>query len=192
LRESQYNLRERTIFYLSEKQTEFFERTVKASTKCLTKHVRSCILNSVNQLIDYCSKGGTQMGANGLSFGKYIESIRTSRRKSLRETAKAIGVSPQFYSEVEKDRRCAFTADRLELLKKFLEMSTEEAEEMNNKAAESYKGKNVAVPQDFADYIVERDYVMSALRTMKEMDADEVDWKKMVDEFVASKKGEGQ
>ena len=35
-------------------------------------------------------------------------------------------------------------------------------------------------------------YVMSALRTMKEMDADEVDWKKMVDEFVASKKGEGQ
>ena len=65
------------------------------------------------------------MGANGMSFGKYIESIRTARRKSLRETAKAIGVSPQFYSEVEKDRRCAFTADRLELLKKFLEMSTE-------------------------------------------------------------------
>ncbi len=87
------------------------------------------------------------MGANGMSFGKYIESIRTARRKSLRETAKAIGVSPQFYSEVEKDRRCAFTADRLELLKKFLEMTTEEAEEMNNKAAESYKGKNVAVPQ---------------------------------------------
>lgn len=132
------------------------------------------------------------MEANGMSFGKYIESIRTARRKSLRETAKAIGVSPQFYSEVEKERRCAFTADRLELLKRFLEMSAEEAKEMNNKAAESYKGKNVAVPQDFADYIVERDYVMSALRTMKEMDADEEDWRKMVDEFIASKKGEGQ
>lgn len=84
------------------------------------------------------------------------------------------------------------TADRLALLKKFLEMSTEEAEEMSNKAAESYKGKNAAVPQDFADYIVERDYVMSVLRTMKEMDADEEDWKKMVDEFVASKKGADQ
>ena len=113
------------------------------------------------------------MGENGMSFGKHIESIRTARRKSLRDTAKAIGVSPQFYSAVEKDRRCAFTADRLELLKKFLEMSTEEAEEMNNKAAESYKGKNVAVPQDFADYIVERYYVMLALLTLKEMDADE-------------------
>ncbi len=130
------------------------------------------------------------MSTNDMSFGKYIESIRTARRRSLRETAKAIGVSPQFYSEVEKDRRCAFTADRLELLKAFLEMTPEEATEMNNKAAESYKGKNVAVPQDFADYIVERDYVMSALRTMKEMDADEEDWKKMVDEFVSRKKGD--
>lgn len=129
------------------------------------------------------------MSTNYMSFGKYIESIRAARRRSLRETAKAIGVSPQFYSEVEKDRRCAFTADRLELLKAFLEMTPDEAKEMNNKAAESYKGKNVAVPQDFADYIVERDYVMSALRTMKEMDADEEDWKKMVDEFVSRKKG---
>lgn len=130
------------------------------------------------------------MSANDVSFGKYIQTIRTARRKSLRETAKAIGVSPQFYSEVEKDRRCAFTGDRLELLSRFLDMSGEEAKEMNNKAAESYKGKNVAVPQDFADYIVERDYVMSALRTMKEMDADEEDWKKMVDDFIASKKRE--
>lgn len=130
------------------------------------------------------------MSTNDMSFGKYIESIRTARRRSLRETAKAIGVSPQFYSEVEKNRRCAFTADRLELLKTFLEMTPDEAKEMNNKAAESYKGKNVAVPQDFADYIVERDYVMSALRTMKEMDADEEDWKKMVDEFVSRKKGD--
>ena len=51
------------------------------------------------------------MGENEMSFGKYIEFIRKSRRKSLRETAKAIGVSPQFYSEVEKNRRCAFTVD---------------------------------------------------------------------------------
>ena len=56
------------------------------------------------------------MGVNGMSFEKYIEFIRTARRKSLRETAKAIGVSPQFYSEVEKDRRCAFTADKVILV----------------------------------------------------------------------------
>jgi len=132
------------------------------------------------------------MSINEMGFGKYIESIRKDHSKSLRETARAIGVSPQFYSEVEKERRCAFTSDRLEKLAAFLDMTEEEVQIMNNKAAESYKGKNVAVPQDFADYIVERDYVMSALRTMKELDADEEDWKKMVDEFVARRKGDGK
>lgn len=40
-----------------------------------------------------------------VSFGKYIETIRKEKRKSLRETAKAIEVSPQFLSEVEKGRK---------------------------------------------------------------------------------------
>ena len=132
------------------------------------------------------------MSENEMSFGEYIEFIRTSRRKSLRETARSIGVSPQFYSEVEKNRRCAFTAEKLEKLRDFLEMSPEEYQTMSTKAAESYKGKNVAVPQDFADYIVERDYVMAALRTMKKMDADEADWKRMVEEFIARKQGDVQ
>lgn len=130
------------------------------------------------------------MSENEMSFGEYIEFIRKSRRKSLRQTAIAIGVSPQFYSEVEKKRRSPLTAERLEKLRDFLEMTPEEYRTMSTKAAESYKGKNVAVPQDFADYIVERDYVMAALRTMKEMNADEADWKNMVDEFIARKKGE--
>ena len=125
-----------------------------------------------------------------MSFGEYIESIRKTRRQSLRKTAFAIGISPQFYSEVEKGHRCAFTADRLEALKNFLEMSPEEAAQMYNKAAESYKGKNVAVPQDFTNYIVERDYVMSALRTMRDMDADEQDWVRLVEDFKKRKKGE--
>ena len=40
------------------------------------------------------------MNENEMSFGEYLEFIRRSRRKSMRQTAKAIGVSPQFYSEV--------------------------------------------------------------------------------------------
>ena len=57
----------------------------------------------------------------------------------------------------------------------------------NNRERE-HRGKNKQVPQDFADYIVERDYVMAALRTMKDMDADQEDWKRMVEEFIARKK----
>ena len=130
------------------------------------------------------------MSSEGMSFGEYIESLRKAKRLSLRKTAFAIGVSPQFYSEVEKGNRCAFTADRLEALKNFLEMTPEESAQMYNKAAGSYKGKNVAVPQDFTNYIVERDYVMSALRTMRDMDADEEDWARLVEDFKKRKKGE--
>lgn len=123
------------------------------------------------------------MNSNDRSFGDFIEAIRKSSGKSLRETARAIGVSPQFYSEVEKNRRCAFTADRLEKLKSFLGMDEEQTEDMYNKAAESRKGKDVVVPQDFSDYIVERDYAMQALRVAKELGADEEDWGKFIEEL---------
>ena len=105
-----------------------------------------------------------------MNFGEYIESIRKARRKSLRETARAIGVSAPYFSDVERGRRCAFTAERLEALKVFLEMSPKEANDMYDKAAKSYssKGDNVAVPQDFTSYIVDNSYVVAALRTLKE------------------------
>ena len=123
------------------------------------------------------------MGSNDTRFGDFIEAIRQSSGKSLRETARAIGISPQFYSEVEKNRRCAFTADRLEKLKSCLGMDEEQTEAMYNKAAESRKGKDVVVPQDFSDYIVERDYAMQALRVAKELGADEQDWEKFIEEL---------
>lgn len=126
--------------------------------------------------------------SNELSFGQYIEVLRRERGKSLRETAKAIGVSPQFYSEVEKGRRSAFTAERLEKLRAFLALPDEQAGIMYNKAAESRKTKDVAVPQDFSDYIVQRDYAMSALRVAKELNADEEDWQRFVDDLKKRRK----
>jgi len=120
---------------------------------------------------------------NEQSFGEYIEMLRRERGKSLRETAKAIEVSPQFYSEVEKGHRSAFTAERLEKLRAFFALPDEQADIMYNKAAESRKTSDVTVPQDFSDYIVQRDYAMSALRVAKELDANEEDWQRFVDDL---------
>ena len=128
------------------------------------------------------------MSIDEMNFGDYLEFIRKSKRKSLRQTAIAIGVSPQYYSEVEKSHRSVLSAERLEKLRDYLELTPEEYEIMSTKAAEAHKGKNKHVPQDFADYIVERDYVMAALRTMKKMDADAADWERLVEAFIASKK----
>lgn len=121
----------------------------------------------------------------GMNFGEYIESIRKSRRKSLREAARAIGVSASFYSHVEKGTSCAFTADRLEVLKDFLKMTPDEANRMYDKAAKSYssKGGNTAIPQDFTSYIADNSYVVAALRTLKEEGADKQDWEDMLHTF---------
>ena len=127
-----------------------------------------------------------------MNFGEYIESIRKARRKSLRETARAIGVSAPYFSDVERGRRCAFTAERLEALKVFLEMSPKEANDMYDKAAKSYssKGDNVAVPQDISSYIVDSSYIISALRTLKEEGVDERDWENMVNAFLEKRKAQ--
>lgn len=107
------------------------------------------------------------------------------KRRTLRETALAIGVSPQYYSEVEKGRKAVFTADKLEKLVSFLGLSKEEEEELYTKAAEAQTeaSNNISVPQDFSDYIVEREYAMQALRTAKELNADAEDWQRFIDDL---------
>ena len=117
------------------------------------------------------------------TFGEYIEMLRREQGRSIRETAFAVGVSPQFYSEIEKGRRSVLIAERLDKLKTFLNLSEDKAIAMYNKAAEARKYKDVAVPQDFSDYIVERDYTMAALRVAKELNADEEDWRKFVEDL---------
>ena len=122
-----------------------------------------------------------------VSFGDFIKVMRVDKRKSLRETAKAIEVSPQFYSEVEKGRRNAFTPERLEKLKNFLMLDEEETIELYDLAAKSRTAADVAVPQDFADYVVENQFVIEALRLAKETDAGEEEWKVLLDELKARK-----
>ena len=122
-----------------------------------------------------------------MHFGEYIEKLRMERGRSLRKTAIAIGISPQYYSEIEKGRRSALTAERLDALNVFLNLSEEESRIMYNKAAEARKYKDVTVPQDFSDYIVERDYAMAALRVAKKLNADEDDWQRFVDDLIRRK-----
>ena len=116
-----------------------------------------------------------------LNFGEYIELLRKKAGKSLHQTAMAIGISTQFYSEVEKGHKGAFTTKRLEKLKSFFNMDNEEVINMYDKAAAAHKTK--IVPQDVSEYILEHEYVISSLRTANEFDADEKDWQIFEDEL---------
>jgi len=122
-----------------------------------------------------------------LRFGKYVEMLRKSRGKSLRETAKAIKVSPQYYSEVEKGRSSAFTAERLKSLAYFLILDDKEIHTLYDLAAESRSSNDIVTPQDCADYMLGNSYVIEALRLSMETDAGEKEWQVLLDELRARK-----
>ena len=122
-----------------------------------------------------------------MDFGEYIKALRIAEDRSLRQTAIAIGVTPQFYSDIENRKRSVFTPERLESLKKYLHLSDEQTDIMYNKAAEARKNRCAYVPQDFSGYIIDREYVMAALRTAKSLDADRHDWQLFVDDLKRRK-----
>ena len=124
---------------------------------------------------------------NRLRFGKYVESLRKNKGKSLRETAKAIKVSPQYYSEVEKGRSSTFTAERLKLLARFLLLNENETHTLYDMAAESRSSNDIVTPQDCADYMRGNSYVIEALRLSMETGAGEKEWQVFLDDLKARK-----
>ena len=128
---------------------------------------------------------------NEMSFGQFIEAKRKEMnpRPSLRSTASVIGVSPQYYSEVEKGKKCAFKQERLESLAKFFRLNEEDKSILYRKAAESRQRGDSVVPSDLPDYIVERGYVERALRVAKEVDAGEEEWAQFVEAMLEKRKG---
>lgn len=124
---------------------------------------------------------------NRLRFGKYVESLRKNKGKSLRETAKAIKVSPQYYSEVEKGRSSTFTAERLKLLAQFLLLDDEESHALYDMAAESRSSNDIVTPQDCADYMLGNSYVIEALRLSMETGAGEKEWQVFLDDLKTRK-----
>ena len=122
-----------------------------------------------------------------IRFGKYVETLRKSKGKSLRETAKAIKISPQFYSEVEKGRSSAFTAERLKSLACFLLLNDDEVHTLYDMAAESRSSSDIVTPQDCADYMLCNSYVVEALRLSMETGAGEKEWQVLLNELKARK-----
>ena len=126
------------------------------------------------------------MNVNEMSFGQFIEAQRKELvdHPSLRATAMAIGVSPQFYSEVEKGKKGAFKQDRLEALANFLKLNEDDKSLFYRKAAESRQRGDAAIPSDLPEYIVERSYVEQALRVAKDLDAGEEEWLQFVETML--------
>ena len=121
---------------------------------------------------------------NGGTFAQYITEIREREKITLRQMAEKLGVSAAYYSDVEKSRRNPLSLEKLELFASVASMTEEEKTIMFDLAG---KGRSEVAP-DLPDYIMSRDYVSAALRTARDLGADQSDWEEMV-AALKSRKG---
>lgn len=113
------------------------------------------------------------------NFGEMISSKRVEMQITLRRMADMLGVSAPFLTDVEKDRRNPFDMEKLTQLAEILHLTPEENAQMLDLAGK----KRNAVAPDLPEYIIERDYVSAALRTARDLDAGEDEWKQFVEEL---------
>jgi transcriptional regulator with XRE-family HTH domain len=112
-----------------------------------------------------------------VTFGEYLKHKREEKQISLREVARTLGVSAPFLSDVENNRRGPLTEERLADLAKVLNLNEKEQAEMYDIVG---KQKGLLAP-DLNPYVTERPYVNAALRTARNLEANEEDWQWFTD-----------
>ena len=121
-----------------------------------------------------------------MTFGEYLKHKREEKQISLREVARTLGVSAPFLSDVENNRRGPLTEERLADLAKVLNLNEKEQSEMYDIVG---KQKGLLAP-DLNPYVTERPYVNAALRTARNLEANEEDWQRFVDDLIKRKNGD--
>ena len=120
------------------------------------------------------------------SFGEYLKRKRGEKDISMRELARRLELSAPFLSDVENNRRAPLTEERLADLAEVLNLTEDEKAEMYDIVGKQ-KG---LLPPDLNPYIQNRPYVNAALRTARNLDADEADWQRFVEELIKRKQKE--
>ncbi|NCB27315.1 MAG: XRE family transcriptional regulator [Bacteroidia bacterium] len=117
------------------------------------------------------------------NFGEYLKQKREEKQISLRELARRLEVSAPFLSDVENNRRAPLTEERLSTLADVLNLSEAEKAEMYDIVGHQ---KGLLAP-DLNPYVNDRPYVNAALRTARNLEANEEDWKCFVEELIKRK-----
>lgn len=113
------------------------------------------------------------------NFGEFLAAKREERDLTLREMARKMGVSAPFLSDVEKNRSAPFTKERLDKVAEILNLDTDEKITMFDLVG---RQRNTVAP-DLPEYIIGRDYVAAALRTARDLNAGEAEWRKFVEDL---------
>lgn len=118
-----------------------------------------------------------------MTFGEFLRSKREERSISCRQLAKELGVSIVFLSDVERGNRGSFyDMQMLEQIRLLLSLTDNDYITLLNLSG---KQRNTIAP-DILSYVRDRDYVSSALRVARDLNANEGDWNMFIKELTSN------
>jgi len=111
-------------------------------------------------------------GGDDLTFGEFIVAKRKVRDMPAARLAEALGISPVYMCDIEKDRKYAVSRKFLETLAETLLLTEAETELMYDLVAFAQK----SISADLPEYIMKHEVVRTALRTAKKNDIPDEKW----------------
>lgn len=118
-----------------------------------------------------------------ITFGEYIVAKRLEKDISLRKMAELLDYSAAYWSEVEKGKKNPPSLDKLQQIAKILSLTDEETTQLYDLAMK----KRDTIPPDIPAYISENEIIKVALRTARDLGADEEDWKRFINDLKERK-----
>lgn len=119
-------------------------------------------------------------------FGILLKKMRLEHKETLRSVARKASISATYLSELERGVKQTPSKEILERIARALNLNANEKSEFFQTAARSQN----TIAYDLPDYIMNRDYVASALRVAKELNAGKEQWDRFVEELYANEKKE--
>jgi len=116
----------------------------------------------------------------GKTFGEFIIGKRKEMDMSARQVALAVGMTPEYMCDIEKDRKSAISDEYVKGFIRVLGLSGEELELFYDLLAIAQK----TVSADLPEYIMENELVRAAIRTAKKNRVPDEKWVKFIDEII--------
>jgi transcriptional regulator with XRE-family HTH domain len=114
-----------------------------------------------------------------ITFGGYISQKRRKNRRAAWETAKQIGITAAYLSDMETGKK---TNPSREIMQKMIEVLCLDEEE-TALFYDLHAKANGIVSQDLPEYIMENDIARKAIRKAKKKPATDYDWQGFIDKL---------
>ena len=112
-----------------------------------------------------------------MTFGDFMSEKRKENQIGLRQMARLLSISAPFLLDVEKGRKNPLNTEKLNMIPEILSLSAEDKDLMFDLAGD----KRNEVAPDVPYYIKNRNIVIKAIRTARDLEATEEEWQQFID-----------